>query len=87
MNRQNVTPKPMMSAADFALLGGGEVGYVREIDTRRAVELVGPLPYLPDNARLFALYGADGTPVAVTGSLEAALANAFENDLETVSVN
>jgi len=87
MNGQFSTPNPKMSAADFALLGGGEVGYVREIDTKQAVELVGPLPYLPDNARLFALYGADGTPVAVTGSLEAALANAFEHDLQTVSVN
>jgi hypothetical protein len=87
MNRQFSSPDPKMSAAEFALLGGGEVGYVREIDTKRAVELVGPLPYLPDNARLYALYGADGTPMAVTGSLEAALANAFENDLKTVSVN
>jgi hypothetical protein len=87
MNRQFSSPDPKMSAAEFALLGGGEVGYVREIDTKRAVELVGPLPYLPDNARLYALYGADGTPMAVTGSLEAALANAFENDLKPVSVN
>ncbi|WP_137389131.1 DUF1150 family protein [Rhodoligotrophos defluvii] len=76
-----------MSAAEFALLGDGKIGYVREIDSTVAAELIGPIPYLPANARLFALYAADGTPMAIAGSREAALANAFENDLQTVSVN
>ncbi|WP_342644033.1 DUF1150 family protein [Rhodoligotrophos ferricapiens] len=87
MNKQDVALKAPMSAAEFALLGEGKIGYVREIDGVRAAELIGPIPYLPADARLFALYAADGTPMAIAGSREAALANAFEHDLQTVSVN
>jgi hypothetical protein len=37
--------------------------------------------------RLFALHAADGTPILVTDSREAAVANALTHQLETVSVH
>jgi len=37
--------------------------------------------------RLFALHAADGTPILVTDSREAAVANARTHELETVSVH
>jgi hypothetical protein len=37
--------------------------------------------------RLFALHAADGTPIMVADTREAALANAWDNELETVSVH
>ncbi|MGF7158924.1 hypothetical protein FHS85_000534 [Rhodoligotrophos appendicifer] len=87
MNSQDVAAKPLMSATEFALLGGGKVGYVREIANEKAAELIGPMSPLPDDVRLFALYAADGTPVAIAGSHEAAVANAFEHDLQPMSVH
>jgi hypothetical protein len=37
--------------------------------------------------RLFALHSADGTPIMVTDSREAAVANAVTHELEMVSVH
>jgi hypothetical protein len=36
---------------------------------------------------LFALHAADGTPIMVTDTREAAIANAITHELETVSVH
>jgi hypothetical protein len=37
--------------------------------------------------KLFALLGADGTPIMLTDSRDAAIANAWENQLQTVSLH
>jgi hypothetical protein len=37
--------------------------------------------------QLFALHAADGTPILVTDTREAAVANAWNNELEAVSVH
>jgi hypothetical protein len=42
---------------------------------------------LPRGINLFALHAADGTPILVTDSREAAVANAMTHELETVSVH
>jgi hypothetical protein len=36
---------------------------------------------------LFALLGADGSPIMLTDSKDAAITNAWENELETVSLH
>jgi hypothetical protein len=36
---------------------------------------------------LFALLAADGTPIMLTDSKDAAIANAWENELQTVSLH
>ena len=42
---------------------------------------------LQPGMQLFALHAADGTPILVTDSREAAIANAWSHELETVSVH
>ena len=42
---------------------------------------------LQPGMQLFALHAADGTPIMLTDSREAALANAWSQELETVSVH
>jgi hypothetical protein len=84
---RDVSNPPAMSPEDFALLGGGHVGYVREITAAKASELMSGLPDLPPKTRLFALYAADGTCMSITDSHDAALANAFEHDLQPVPVH
>lgn len=80
-NRTSMTP------AELASLGGGEIGYVREIDLDKAAELLGPAVRIPGGTTLFALYSANGTPVAIADSREGALANALEHDLKPISVH
>ena len=41
----------------------------------------------PGAIELFVLHAADGTPIMLTDSREAAVANAWSHELETVSVH
>lgn len=86
MNTQS-EKKIEFSDAEFAQLGGGAVAYVKEIDTDDAIKLVGTRMNVPQGARLFALYGADGTPVSISGTREAAVANAVQHELMPMSVH
>ncbi|MDP4822774.1 MAG: DUF1150 domain-containing protein [Aestuariivirgaceae bacterium] len=75
------------SDLEFAQLGDGAVGYIREIDNERAEVLLGGATTVPMGARLFCLYNADGTPVSISGSREAALANAAQQELTAMAVH
>lgn len=72
---------------DLALLGGGVVGYIREIAGAEALKMLGPKINVAREARLYCLHAADGTPMSISGSRDAAIANAMENELQTVSVH
>ncbi|MBY0532479.1 MAG: DUF1150 domain-containing protein [Xanthobacteraceae bacterium] len=71
----------------FAVLGGGQVAYVREIKSEEVKTLFPQAPLMAPGMKLFSLHAADGTPIIVTDSREAALANAREHELDTVSVH
>ncbi len=45
------------------------------------------VPPLQPGLKLFALLAADGTPIAVTDSRDAAVANAMQHELEMVSLH
>lgn len=78
---------PLMSNIEFAHLGGGEVAYVKELTSDEAEELFPSIDDLPKGVNLFSLHAADGTPLALAESRSAAIANALEHDLETVSLH
>jgi hypothetical protein len=83
----NVTAtKTMLSDMEFAQLGGGHLAYIREIDPQQASILLGELPG-PPGAPLFCLYAADGTPMAISVSKQAAMANALANQLMPMPVH
>ena len=44
-------------------------------------------PEMRPGLTLFALLGADGSPIMLTDSKDAAITNAWENELETVSLH
>ena len=71
----------------FAVLGGGEIAYVRPIRSEDVRTLFPQAPSLEPGIKLFSLHAADGTPIMLTDSREAAIANAWSNELETVSVH
>jgi len=78
---------PQMSPQDFAILGGGRIAYVKPIRSEDVHSLYPEAPEMQPGMRLFALHAADGTPILVTDTREAAVANARTHELETVSVH
>lgn len=78
---------PGLSAEAFALLGGGKIAYVKPIRSEDVKALFPQAPELAPGLKLFALHGADGTPIMLADSREAVMANAWEHDLTTLSVH
>jgi hypothetical protein len=76
-----------LSAEQLARLGGGVLGYVKEIAIKDAKALLGNGMSIPPKAKLFALYNADGTPVSISGTREAAIGSAFEHELTPASLH
>jgi hypothetical protein len=79
-------------AADFSVealaqLGDGEIAYVRTIRSEDVPAMFPQAPDIEPGLELFALHAADGTPIMLTDSLEAAVAGAHSNELQTVSVH
>jgi len=87
MTNERMMNEPMMSSQAFAVLGGGKIAYVKAIKSEDVHTLYPEAPELQPGLRLFALHAADGTPIMVTDSREAAVANAMTHELETVSVH
>lgn len=77
-----------IATEDLAVLGNGNLGYIREIEPGHAAKLLGPqISNVPEDIRLYCLYGADGTPMSISGSVEAAFAAAREHELTPVTVH
>ncbi|GFO82154.1 MAG: hypothetical protein A49_17810 [Methyloceanibacter sp.] len=76
-----------MSPKELALLGEGEVAYIKQLDSDAAERLFPALEDAPQGIDLFAVLSADGTPIALADSRNAAIANALENDLVPLSVH
>ena len=85
--KEDRLPRTPMSRSEFAQLGDGEVAYIKQVDPDAAERLFPALQSAPKGIDLFAVLGADGTPLALTDSRNAAIANAIENDLVPVSVH
>lgn len=78
---------PIMSMSDLAKLGGGKVAYIRMMTSDEAKEMFPAVEGLPAGINLFALHAADGTPLALTDSHQAAVGHALGDELEIASVH
>jgi len=76
-----------ISAEALAHLGDGQIAYVKTIRSEDVHTLFPQVPEIQPGLKLFALHAADGTPIMLTDSREAAVANAMSQQLETVSVH
>ena len=77
----------IMTNEQLANLGGGRVAYLRAMRSEEVNKLFPAAPALQPGLQLFALLGADGSPIAVTNSRDAAVANAMQQELEMMSVH
>ena len=76
-----------LSSDEFAHLGQGAIAYVKTIRSEEVPALFPQAPAIQPGLDLFMLLGADGIPILLTDSKDAALANASENQLQTVSLH
>ena len=86
-NTTATLPETMISPEALALLGGGKIAYVKTIRSEDVATLFPQAPQIAPGLQLFALHAADGTPIMLTNTREAALANAWSHELEAVSVH
>ena len=76
-----------ISPEALAAIGGGKIAYVKAIRSEDLNTIFPQAPQLAPGMKLFALHAADGTPIMLTDSREAAIANAWSNELQAVSVH
>ena len=84
---RNQNELPTISTEALAHLGDGQIAYVKAIRSEDVPSLFPQAPQIAPGLKLFALHAADGTPIMITDSREAAVANAWSNELEAVSVH
>ncbi len=78
---------PTITPQALAMLGGGKIAYVKAIRSEDVASLFPQAPEMAPGLQLFTLNAADGTPMMLTDSREAAIANAWSHELEPVSVH
>lgn len=79
--------RPLLTEEQLASLGGGRVAYLRPVRSEDLPRLFPAAPPLEPGLQLFALLAADGTPILITDSRDAAVANALSHELEMVSLH
>ena len=84
---RNDMKDPAITLEALEHLGDGEIAYVKTIRSEDVHALFPQVPEIAPGMMLFALHAADGTPIMLTDSREAAMANAASQELEMVSVH
>ncbi len=89
MTDHNKSRLPQIPESEITLanMGLGEVAYVRETTAGEVENMIGQRISPDPETPMFCLHLADGTPVSVSDSREAAVATAFDHDLATVNLN
>ena len=80
-------PEIQLGPAELATLGEGQVAYVKPMQSDEVQRLFPQAPEMAPGLQLFALLSASGTPILLTDSRDAAVANAWAHDLQTVAVH
>jgi hypothetical protein len=79
--------KRIPSPAELAHIGGGVLAYVKEMEASEARTLLGGHVALPAKGKLYGLFNADGSPISISASRDAALGSALEHDLVPASLH
>ena len=78
---------PAITQEALAQLGDGQLAYVKQIRSEDVAKQFPQAPEFEPGITLFALHAADGTPIMLTDTRESAIANAWSQELEPVSVH
>lgn len=80
-------PPGAVASIDLAKLGDGKVAYIKMMTSDEAKAAFPAIEGLPTGINLYALHGADGTPLALTDSHQAAVGHAMGDELEVRLLN
>ena len=84
---ENKTTIARLAPTELAALGEGQVAYVKPMQSDEVQRLFPQAPAMAPGLQLFALLSASGEPILLTDSRDAAVANAWAHDLETVALH
>lgn len=77
----------LITEIELARLGDGQVAYIKSMTSAEARRMFPSIKGLPRGIDLYALHAADGTPIALTDSRQAAVGHAIDGELEIASVH
>ena len=78
---------PSLTETEFASIGEGHIAYLRRMTSDEMRQRFPAAKSIQPGLDLWALFSADGTPLAVSDDRGSILASASENSLETVSLH
>ena len=81
------TAMPILTQDQLARLGEGLIAYVKPIRSEDVGNMFPEIADVEPGMQLFALLGANGRPLILTDSRDAAVANAMQNELHMVSLH
>ncbi|MEZ2130891.1 MULTISPECIES: DUF1150 family protein [unclassified Sinorhizobium] len=76
-----------LTQSELAHLGNGEVAYIRKMRTEEVSRCFPEAPDIDPSVDLWALFGADGTPILLTDNRSSTFFKAAEDELKTVSLH
>ncbi|MDI6837365.1 DUF1150 family protein [Ciceribacter thiooxidans] len=76
-----------LTQSELAHLGTGEVGYIRKMRFEEISHCFPEAPEVDPRLDLWALFGADGTPILLTDNRSSTFYKAAEDELQTVSLH
>lgn len=76
-----------LTESELAHLGTGEVGYIRKMKLDEVSRCFPEAPDIDPNLDLWALFGADGTPILLTDNRSSTFFKAAEDELKTVTLH
>ena len=85
--RQSGHTRAVMSQRELAQLGGGRVAYIKVLSSEEASRMYPAIEGLPKGVSLYALLAADGTPIALTDTRQAAIGHAMGDELQIASLH
>jgi len=76
-----------LTQTELAHLGSGEVAYIRNMGSEEVSRCFPEAPDIDPTVDLWALFGADGTPILLTDNRSSTFYKAAEDELKTVSLH
>lgn len=84
---QTVTTTPTLTPHELAALGGGRIAYVRAMRGEELTRLFPQAPSVAADQQIYVLLAADGSPLVIADTEQAAVANAWSHDLVPLSLH
>ena len=76
-----------VSPEELAQIGNGAVSYIKEVEGREVLKYLGPSAQVEPDDKLYCLFNANGAPISISGTREAAEVSANEHELVAASVH